>query len=401
MRVGMNAIRTVRRLLPGLALWAAPAFVSPAAAQAPRELPPEPAANALSLGGSLDRPTGEWVPELGGVGALRSPTLGSFGAEGRVEADGVLHRPDGRAAARVLGLARLRFRAGPVEGWAGAGAGTAYADAAALRTTAAEGGLRLRGRRGGFYFTMRSNSIQGTPDIWEFQDTTWMRLPVPDTGYNEPGSNVPEVVHDSVRVLVAPGRPALRYTDSEVGADWSAGRLRLDAALGARVGEREGVRGRFWGRVGGDLALRRGATLHFALGSVGGLPELGSRGGPYATLGLRVSAAGRPPPAAALAAVPAPAEAGEFHVLAEGSLRKLRVRVPGARKVEMKADFTDWETVELAAGTEPDVWMAAVDIGPGTYRVNLRVDGGAWGPPPGLLAVEDEFGGRVGLLVVG
>jgi hypothetical protein len=32
--------------------------------------------------------------------------------------------------------------------------------------------------------------------------------------------------------------------------------------------------------------------------------------------------------------------------------------------------------------------------------MNVRVDGGAWGVPPGLTAVKDEFGGLVALLVV-
>jgi hypothetical protein len=39
-------------------------------------------------------------------------------------------------------------------------------------------------------------------------------------------------------------------------------------------------------------------------------------------------------------------------------------------------------------------------IAPGVHRVNIRVDGGAWRPPPGLSVVRDEFGGEVGLLVV-
>jgi len=30
----------------------------------------------------------------------------------------------------------------------------------------------------------------------------------------------------------------------------------------------------------------------------------------------------------------------------------------------------------------------------------LRIDGGAWIVPPGLLSMVDEFGGPVGLLVV-
>jgi hypothetical protein len=32
--------------------------------------------------------------------------------------------------------------------------------------------------------------------------------------------------------------------------------------------------------------------------------------------------------------------------------------------------------------------------------MNVRVDGGTWVIPPGLLPLKDEFGGSVGLLVV-
>jgi hypothetical protein len=32
--------------------------------------------------------------------------------------------------------------------------------------------------------------------------------------------------------------------------------------------------------------------------------------------------------------------------------------------------------------------------------MNIRLDGGPWTVPPGLLAMLDEFGGSVGLLVV-
>jgi hypothetical protein len=37
---------------------------------------------------------------------------------------------------------------------------------------------------------------------------------------------------------------------------------------------------------------------------------------------------------------------------------------------------------------------------PGKYQMNLRIDGGNWLVPPGLLSMSDEFGGTVGLLVI-
>ena len=36
----------------------------------------------------------------------------------------------------------------------------------------------------------------------------------------------------------------------------------------------------------------------------------------------------------------------------------------------------------------------------GAHRVAFRVDDGPWQPPADLPAVDDEYGGRVGLLVV-
>jgi hypothetical protein len=37
---------------------------------------------------------------------------------------------------------------------------------------------------------------------------------------------------------------------------------------------------------------------------------------------------------------------------------------------------------------------------PGKYQMNVRIDGGKWIVPKGLLSMSDEFGGAVGLLVV-
>ncbi|MEO8560683.1 MAG: hypothetical protein ABI601_01320 [bacterium] len=78
--------------------------------------------------------------------------------------------------------------------------------------------------------------------------------------------------------------------------------------------------------------------------------------------------------------------------------RVVRVRAPGARRVELMADFTDWMPVVLAvtaAGFEHSVPVSA-----GSHRVLVRIDGGAWRPAANTPAVNDDLGGRVGLLVV-
>lgn len=82
---------------------------------------------------------------------------------------------------------------------------------------------------------------------------------------------------------------------------------------------------------------------------------------------------------------------------AEGQ-RRLRVVAPGARTVELMADFTEWTAVTLTP--RRDAFEGAFALEPGTHRVVVRIDGGAWRAATNTPAVDDDLGGRVGLLVV-
>lgn len=97
--------------------------------------------------------------------------------------------------------------------------------------------------------------------------------------------------------------------------------------------------------------------------------------------------------------VPEPAAAMGFLVRLRDGMATLEVTAPRARSVEIAADFTDWEPVPLVPGD--GAWRHEQHLAPGTYRINIRFDGGAWEVPEGLPTVADEFGGEVGLLVVG
>jgi hypothetical protein len=79
-------------------------------------------------------------------------------------------------------------------------------------------------------------------------------------------------------------------------------------------------------------------------------------------------------------------------------VRQLHVRAPGARRVEVMGDFTDWEAVELSPAG--DLFERAIPITSGTHRLLLRIDGGTWIPAANTPPVDDDLGGRVGLLVV-
>jgi len=85
-------------------------------------------------------------------------------------------------------------------------------------------------------------------------------------------------------------------------------------------------------------------------------------------------------------------------VSGSGEQRVLQVRASGARSVEIMADFTDWAPVALTPAAS--IFERAFTLGVGTHRVVVRVDGGAWRPATNTPAVDDDLGGRVGLLVV-
>jgi hypothetical protein len=92
-----------------------------------------------------------------------------------------------------------------------------------------------------------------------------------------------------------------------------------------------------------------------------------------------------------------PAFAADFDPAA--GLTTIRLRHPVAGRVELLADFTDWRPV-LLRPSGPGVFEHAFALGPGVYLVNLRIDGGPLVVPAGLDSTADEFGGRVGVLVV-
>jgi hypothetical protein len=77
----------------------------------------------------------------------------------------------------------------------------------------------------------------------------------------------------------------------------------------------------------------------------------------------------------------------------------VRVNAPGARTVEINGDFTNWIPVNLVPAGD-GWWASTLPLKRGKYQMNLRVNGGDWTVPPGLLSMVDEFGGTVGLLVV-
>jgi hypothetical protein len=108
------------------------------------------------------------------------------------------------------------------------------------------------------------------------------------------------------------------------------------------------------------------------------------------------------------ALIPAPQRPMAETALAATSDRTVLVRfelvAPEARSVVLAGSFNGWDdsTTAFSRSVEAGVWTVTVALPPGEYQYLFVVDGQRWIPDPAAHAqVEDEFGQRNSLLVVG
>jgi len=378
----------IRRAARELSLACAAALACALQAHAQVMAVPTAASGAVMFAtdASRDATSGAWVPQFSAAGRLSLLRWRGFGLDGASEGMALLPA-EGSASGRALGAVRLTFTAGGGGLWAGGGAGGSSHDGRSRALFVADAGGRWRWKRAGVSLNLRQTRVSAIPAT--YSDSL---VPATDTSISY---HVVTQLSSAVRER--------RYTEAELLMELARGPVRLEARTGGRL-ERATRRPIGWAQAAADLQLSRRAALTLAAGRLRGTPELESRPSPFLSLMLRL-APGRSARAAALPALAvAPAVAGDaaaFEVHSAGTLRTLTVRVPGAARMEMKADFTDWQPRALSPGSEPGTWELAVPLAPGTYRVNLRVDGGEWNAPPGLPDLDDEFGGRVGVLVIG
>lgn len=199
------------------------------------------------------------------------------------------------------------------------------------------------------------------------------------------------------------------YLDLEGAAHYERGRVTLEGSLGLRSRSQGGGHG-VYGEASGALALGDWLAIVLSGGRYPTDPTRGSVSGRYLGVSLRIS------PVAHRTAVTMPARQIAFptHGSAdpgdppaasvelgrcECSGRILLIHARSATLVEVSGDFTDWDPVTLASGGS-GTWLVAAPLAPGTYRFNVRLDGGEWMVPAGVTRLKDEFGGDVGVVVV-
>lgn len=199
----------------------------------------------------------------------------------------------------------------------------------------------------------------------------------------------------------------LRYADLEGALQWISGPLELTTSGGLRrwSGAASGA-SNAWGMASGAYWLNQNVAF---VASGGTYPDDFAQGlphGTYVSLGFRVSTR-RPHiyPASDLGAQIFTATGirrsdAALRIRRESaSAVSLVLRDARATSVEIMGDFTGWTPVSLTR-IKAGHWSVTLPIQPGSYRANVRVDGGPWGVPQGIPSLSDEFSGVVGLLIV-
>ena len=207
---------------------------------------------------------------------------------------------------------------------------------------------------------------------------------------------------------------SIKYSDTQASLSWKKNtRLDLGALLGFRVGdqlETLGSSARTWASASAVYWL----TSRAGLVAAGGIYPIdltqGFPGGRFVSRSFRWLPRSQPTPPSNLPVItgssPPSVVADSAPSVAEFVAQRsaadsvsLRVNAPGASLVEVTGDFTNWVPLQLQRAKE-GWWFATLLLRRGKYQMNIRLNGGQWIVPPGLLSMADEFGGPVGLLVI-
>lgn len=78
---------------------------------------------------------------------------------------------------------------------------------------------------------------------------------------------------------------------------------------------------------------------------------------------------------------------------------ELHFDVSKASRVDIVGDWTAWQPVPLERAADGG-WVLRARLSPGVHRFSLVLDGRRWMVPSDVAAVDDGFGGTIGLLVV-
>ena len=314
--------------------------------------------------GTFSQFRGGWSAQGAASGSVFRPTSRGLLGELAGTGGGSTHQ-DGTRTGQVIANARVHAMRGDYGVFAGAGGGGTW-DGAAWRRL-------LMGEAGGW--------VQRGPA------TALLTI-------------TPVAVNDSIR-----------YVDGQLTLSRTAASLEIALLAGARGGSQIpglDTRTRAWGSVSAVAWIKPRLGLVASGGTYPVDPTQGFPGGRFLSASVRFAASPwRSSQAASDPGVTVQPPAGSpvsgvesFQIDRQTpDTVVVRVSAPSAQLVEIAGDFSGWSPVKLQAAGE-GVWTGSFSLKAGQYQTNLRLDGGDWVVPPGLLSLKDEFGGSVGLLII-
>lgn len=196
------------------------------------------------------------------------------------------------------------------------------------------------------------------------------------------------------------GEPGTRahsspWSELEMRASWTGRATTITGAVGTRPAVERYPRAA-WARVTGAVRLNNTLALVLGAGMVPADITLGLPSSHIATIALRAA----PVRHTSDRSSPATASPARFLISATGPHQyRISYVATGPRSIELAGDFDSWTPVALEQ-VRPGVWQTTLALPPGTYHMSIRVDGGAWGAPPGTAAVTDDFNGTSGVVIV-
>jgi hypothetical protein len=211
----------------------------------------------------------------------------------------------------------------------------------------------------------------------------------------------------AARIAPTVALDSLHFTDATAAVTLSTSRVDWSASVGNRAGARLPVANasaRTWGGVSAAFWLSPRSALVVSGGTYPVDMTQGFPAGAYASVAMRLGgsrelAAARAIDARAARRVAREAgvESMQIRQAADGT-HELRVLAPNARRVDWLGDPTQWEIRPLTRLRNG--WWTVSFAAEGPVELVLSVDGGEWLVPPGAESVTDEFGGRVGRVLL-
>lgn len=178
----------------------------------------------------------------------------------------------------------------------------------------------------------------------------------------------------------------IRYFDGLAGLTYTDRHVTVSALGGVRTGD---LGDEPWGQ--GQLEWRVTPYLRLEA-AVGNYPAdiTGFTEGFFVSAGIRIGTRSRalPPERAVTTTRLGDAEAQVTFVVRD------------ADAVAIAGEWNAWTPTPLAR-IDGSHWRATLPLGPGAYRFALVIDGDRWMVPDGIPAIPDDFGGEVGLLLIG